>query len=220
MFHSNWLMCPIDCSCTEERLLILLIFLFLYVYILYICANYIGIYYSIKKSLFFFYLFLRCTSVKVTTTKTLHIILILYKNQKKKEAFFLSFFSIIINNNNNKLLLRRSDKSRGETHDCCEARHEDHRHGELCTRCAAKLDLHLLGMIADALWRALTIEPLAPCVAHVCLGDCLDGLDAQLLAAARAQRVHNQQYQIRVANLLHAERPVFFSIIIIFASRV
>lgn len=39
------------------------------------------------------------------------------------------------------------------------------------------------------------------------LSDLL-GFDAQLFAAARAQRVHHQEYQVAMGDFLHAKRSV------------
>lgn len=74
------------------------------------------------------------------------------------------------------------------------------------TRTSALFDLHLLGVIIYTFRRSSPVESFSPGRTRPGLGQSLHGLDTQLLASAGTQSIDNQEYQIRMVNLLHAER--------------
>lgn len=100
-------------------------------------------------------------------------------------------------------------KSR-ESHRECAWNNRDNQRGKemtRTTRATTKLDLHLLRMVVYTFRRPTTIQTFSSRDTSTRFRQSLYGLDAQLFAPAWTQRVHHQQNQIRMANLLHAERP-------------
>lgn len=76
---------------------------------------------------------------------------------------------------------------------------------ERAARAAAEFDLHLLRVVVYALRRSTPVEAFPPRRARARFRQCLYRFDAELLAAAGTQSVHDQQYQIGVTDLLDAE---------------
>lgn len=75
-------------------------------------------------------------------------------------------------------------------------------------RATAKFDLHFFWMIIYTFGRSAPVQTFSSRDASTGFCQSLYGFDAQLFTSAWTQRVHYQQNQIRMGNLLYAEWPV------------